>query len=139
VAATDIQNKLLNSSNWGKKSVDVAAPGENIYSTLPRGQFGYMSGTSQATAFVTGVAALLLSYDSTLKPQQIKEIIMGSVDRFPHLEDKLAAGGRVNAYKALLSLKNRPAAPAAKQKLLAQHAARVQRSLQNLQIQSDSR
>ncbi|HTL10897.1 MAG TPA: S8 family peptidase, partial [Bdellovibrionota bacterium] len=61
VAATDIHNNLLPSSNWGKNHVDVAAPGENIYSTLPGGRYGYMSGTSQATAFVTGIAALLLS------------------------------------------------------------------------------
>src|SRR5207244_2453282 len=45
VAATDIHNNLLSSSNWGKKRVDVAAPGESIYSTLPNGRFGYMTGT----------------------------------------------------------------------------------------------
>jgi subtilisin family serine protease len=106
VAATDIRNNLLATSNWGKKRVDVAAPGENIYSTLPNGRFGYMSGTSQATAFVTGMAALLLSQDPTLTPVQLKEIIMSSVDRFPQLENKLVTGGRVNAYSALLSLRN---------------------------------
>ena len=58
VAAIDINNNLLPSSNWGPSKVDVAAPGENIYSTLPGGRYGYMSGTSQATAFVTGMAAL---------------------------------------------------------------------------------
>jgi subtilisin family serine protease len=107
VAATDINNQLLKSSNWGKSKVDVAAPGENIYSTLPGGRYGYMSGTSQATAFVTGMAALLLSQNPKLKPTQIKEIIMSSVDRFPQLEAKVATGGRVNAYKALLALRNK--------------------------------
>lgn len=107
VAATDIHNNLLASSNWGKQRVDVAAPGENIYSTLPGGRFGYMSGTSQATAFVSGLAALLLSQDPSLTPQQIKEIIMGSVDRFPQLAGKLVTGGRVNAYAALLADKNK--------------------------------
>ncbi len=107
VAATDIHNNLLPSSNWGKKYVDVAAPGENIYSTLPGGRYGYMSGTSQATAFVTGMAALLLSQDPTLTPQQIKSIIMGSVDKIKQLSDKVVTGGRVNAYSALLLLKNR--------------------------------
>ena len=107
VASTDINNNLLPSSNWGKTHVDVAAPGENIYSTLPGGRFGYMTGTSQATAFVTGVAALLLSKDPTLTPVQLKEIIMASVDRFPQLESKLVTGGRVNAYAALLSLQNK--------------------------------
>lgn len=101
VAATDQHNNLLPSSNWGKKKVDVAAPGDNIYSTLPNGRYGYMSGTSQATAFVSGLAALLLSKDPTLTPIQLKEIIMSSVDRFPQLENKILSGGRINAYSAL--------------------------------------
>jgi thermitase len=107
VAATDIHNNLLASSNWGKTMVDVAAPGEDIYSTLPGGRYGRMSGTSQATAFVSGMAALILSHDPTLKPQQVREIIMGSVDRFPQLAGKLVTGGRVNAYSALLALQNK--------------------------------
>jgi subtilisin family serine protease len=109
VAATDINNNLLSSSNWGKLRVDVAAPGENIFSTLPGGRYGYMSGTSQATAFVSGLAALLLSQDRTLTPTQIKEIVMSSVDRFPQLAGKLVTGGRVNAYAALVAAKNKAA------------------------------
>lgn len=104
VAATDINNKLIKSSNWGKTKVDVTAPGENIYSTLPGGRYGYMTGTSQATAFVTGIAALLLSKDPTLTPAKMKEIIRNSVDSYPELKAKVAAGGRVNARKALLAL-----------------------------------
>jgi subtilisin family serine protease len=106
VASTDIHNNLLGSSNWGKQNVDVAAPGENIFSTLPGGKYGSMSGTSQATAFVSGMAALLLSQDPTLKPAQIKELVMGSVDRFPQLANKLVTGGRVNAYQALLAARD---------------------------------
>lgn len=105
VAATDIQNNLLQSSNWGKTKVDVAAPGENIYSTLPGGRYGYMSGTSQATAFVSGLAALLISKNPTLTPSEIKKIISQSADRFPQLSEKVSSGGRVNAYRALLALK----------------------------------
>jgi thermitase len=107
VASTDMNNTLLPSSNWGKTHVDVAAPGENIYSTLPGGRYGYMTGTSQATAFVSGMAALLLAKDPTLTPLQIKEVIMASVDRFPQLEAKLVTGGRVNAYSALLTLQDK--------------------------------
>lgn len=107
VAATDIRNNLLPSSNWGVKKVDVAAPGENIFSTLPGGRYGYMSGTSQATAFVTGVATLMLAQDPTLTPQQIRSIIMESVDRMPSLTGKVATGGKINAYLALLSIKQR--------------------------------
>jgi thermitase len=97
VAATDIKNNLLQSSNWGKTQVHVAAPGENIFSTLPGGRYGYMSGTSQATAFVTGIAALLLSHDPKLTQTQIRKIIQASVDKIPQLQGKLASGGRVNA------------------------------------------
>ncbi len=104
VAATDINNKLIRSSNWGKTKVDVTAPGENIFSTLPNGRYGFMTGTSQATAFVSGIAALLLSKDPTLTPARIKEIIRNSVDTYPDLKEKVAAGGRVNAKKALLAL-----------------------------------
>ena len=103
VAATDINNNLLKSSNWGKTKVDVAAPGENIFSTLPGGRYGYMTGTSQATAFVTGIAALLLSKNPNLTPIQLKALIKKSVDVIPQLQGKLATGGRVNAYKALLA------------------------------------
>ena len=60
VASVNREGKLLPSSNYGR-TVQVAAPGLGILSTLPEGKFGTMSGTSQATAFVTGAAALLLS------------------------------------------------------------------------------
>lgn len=60
VASVNKQNQLLPSSNFGK-TVDIAAPGLGILSALPEGRMGTMSGTSQATAFVTGAAALLAS------------------------------------------------------------------------------
>lgn len=104
VAATNIDNKLLPGSDWGVKSVDLAAPGEHIYSTLPGGHYGYLSGTSQATAFVSGVAALLLSKDPALTPAQLKQLIVQSVDPVPTLKDKVRSGGKLNAYAALKSL-----------------------------------
>jgi subtilisin family serine protease len=111
VAATDINNNLLPSSNWGKTRVDVAAPGENIFSTLPGDHFGPMSGTSQATAFVTGIAALLLAENPNLKPAEIRQIIANSVDHLPQLQGKLASGGRVNAYSALLAARGKDFKP----------------------------
>lgn len=104
VAATDIHNDKTEVSNWGKRKVDVTAPGKNIFSTLPNRQMGYMSGTSQATAFVTGIAAMILSKNPNLTPEQVKKIIVGSVDKFSKLSTVVASGGRVNAYKALLYL-----------------------------------
>ena len=101
VAAIDINNNLLPSSNYGKTKVDIAAPGENIYSTLPGQRFGYMSGTSMAAPFVTGVAALLKSCNPRLSPTQIKSIILESVYKIPQMSDRVATGGRVDAYRAL--------------------------------------
>lgn len=118
VAATDIHNNLLRSSNWGRSKVDVAAPGENIYSTLPSGQHGYMSGTSQATAFVSGMAALLLSKNPSLKPEQLKQLILSSVDKIPQLQGKVASSGRVNAHSALVSLTDKNGAWLVTQRLL---------------------
>jgi subtilisin family serine protease len=58
VAAVDRSGELLPSSNFGRKTVDVAALGKNVYSTLPNGEYGFMTGTSQATAFATRQASL---------------------------------------------------------------------------------
>ena len=104
VAAIDINNRLLKTSNWGKRRVDVAAPGENIFSTLPGGRYGYMSGTSQATAFVSGIAALLLAKNPKLTPPELKTLIMVSVDKTPELSEKVITGGKVNAHAALIAL-----------------------------------
>lgn len=101
VAATDIRNLPVPSSNWGQKRVDLFAPGENIYSTLPGDRFGYMTGTSQATAFVTGIAALIWSTNPSLTAGQVKAIIMGTTDRFPQLESRSVTGGRANACAAV--------------------------------------
>lgn len=131
VAATNMRNQLLSSSNWGKRAVDIAAPGENIFSTLPGNRYGYMTGTSQATAFVTGVAALLLSQNPKLTPPEIRDIIVKSADRVPQLEGKLAAAGKINAYSALLALKNRKGiqGPKTKAPALAQKPASIDRML----------
>jgi len=102
VAATNIHNEVLPISNFGATKVHVAAPGESIFSTMPRGRYGYNTGTSQATAFVSGVAALLLSENPKLTTADLKKIIMTSVDKAPNLKNKVASGGRLNAYKAVL-------------------------------------
>ncbi len=100
VTALDIDNHILSSSNFGR-NVDVAAPGEDIYSTLPGNRYGKMTGTSQATAFVTGVAALLLSHNPNLTPDQIRKIIRASAVPVAGLSDKVGSGGRISAYRAL--------------------------------------
>lgn len=75
VTAINPQKRVLSSSNYGVKTVDIAAPGENIYSTLPPGSFGPMTGTSQATAFASGAVAIAISQYPDLMYTEIIEAI----------------------------------------------------------------
>ncbi|MEY4926914.1 MAG: hypothetical protein RI894_1350 [Bacteroidota bacterium] len=68
-------------SNYGKKTVDVFAPGFEIYSTIPDGKYASFSGTSMAAPTVAGAAGLLLTYFPTLSSEQVKEIIMKSAHK----------------------------------------------------------
>ncbi len=98
------ETKVLPSSNYGVRTVDIAAPGENIYSTLPGGSFGYMTGTSQATAFVTGVAALVLSVHHDFSARDVKKYILRTGDEYATLLSKTGSAKLLNSYKALTSL-----------------------------------
>ena len=109
VASIDSEDHILPSSNWGVKSVDIAAPGDSILSTIPGGKYGKMTGTSQATAFVSGVAALILSEAPNLSPVQVKDLIIRGATSLATLKGKIASGGKVDAFKALSGL--HPSAP----------------------------
>jgi cell wall-associated protease len=100
-------------SNYGKKEVDVFAPGVNIYSTIPGGNtYGNASGTSMASPVTAGVAAFLLEYYPKLTPQQLKTVIEKSSVKptikatKPGTEDEVSVselsrtGGLINAYEA---------------------------------------
>jgi subtilisin family serine protease len=101
VTAHDEDLKILSSSNYGKSSVDIVAPGYRIKSSLQNGRAGYLTGTSQATAFVTGVAALIKSQYPQLSTDKIKEIIKKSARKELNFEGKCSTGGRLDASAAL--------------------------------------
>jgi thermitase len=101
VAATDYHDKLASFSNYGMNSVDLAAPGVSIYSTTPSGGYKYLNGTSMATPYVSGVAALVKSQYPSMTGAQIKSKILDNCDILSSLSGKVATGGRLNAAKAL--------------------------------------
>lgn len=106
VTAVNKSKNVLSSSNYGKSTVDIAAPGHNIYSTFPmnKGQFGYLTGTSQATAYVTGVAALIKSHNPSWKGAQVIKHIMHTGDKEPSLIGKTRYQRKINTYRALAIL-----------------------------------
>jgi uncharacterized protein YjdB len=101
VASIDKYGNMSSFSNYGALNVDIAAPGTEILSTVPNNGYAYMSGTSMATPFVTGVAALMLSENSNLSALQIKDYILKNVYKLPTLNGKVAAAGLLNAQLAL--------------------------------------
>lgn len=102
VTAIDRFQNVLPSSNYGEQTVDIAAPGNDIISTLPGGQYGYMTGTSQATAFATGVAALVMANNTQLrKADDIRKYLTQTGDSDEKLAGKTRWRKRLNSYKAL--------------------------------------
>jgi len=103
VAATDQNDALAWFSNYGRTTVDLGAPGVNIYSTVPtaQGRYARMSGTSMATPHAAGVAALVAAYSPGLTAAQIKQRLLDNTDRVPTLSGKTVSGGRLNAFKSL--------------------------------------
>jgi hypothetical protein len=133
VGASNSSDELFDSSNFGNYTVDIFAPGENIYSCFPLGEsfcdeniencpnadthisYGYhaLSGTSMATAFVTGVAALVMQAynenaspeDPDITPGDIKDYIMYSADDWAAAyENKCVCDGRLDAYAAVCAV-----------------------------------
>lgn len=101
VAATDEKDKLAFFSNYGKKTTHLAAPGVNVYSTIPGNKYASFSGTSMACPHVAGAAALVWSARPEMTYKQVKSILLESVDKLPVLANKTVTGGRLNVLKAL--------------------------------------
>lgn len=105
VAATYKYNFLAPFSNYGTKTVDVAAPGMLIDSQIPGNEYLKVSGTSQAAPYVANIAAQIKDTNTELSPLEIKKIIMGTVDYKEFLTAKVKAGGIVNLQRALQAAK----------------------------------
>ena len=101
VTASDNNDQLPTWANYGPHTVDLAAPGASIYSTLREGKYGYLSGGSMAAPQVAGAAALILSVDPALTPQELKSRILAGVTPVPTLAGKLLSGGILNVCKAM--------------------------------------
>lgn len=114
------ENVIASFSNFGKINVDVFAPGEEIYATVPNDKYKYLQGTSMASPNAAGVAALIRSYYPKLKASQVKHILMESGVALPAMvvlgknpnpnekpvpvssAESSKTGKMVNAYNALL-------------------------------------
>jgi subtilisin family serine protease len=128
-AATDNTDSRMDIVRWGGIQavsnygdwVDVAAPGVDIYLTMPTypvtyndllgvsQDYDYLSGTSFSGPHVAGLAALLLSHEPSLSPAEVKAAICNNVD--PYNSDVYIGTGRINAYKALNGYNTQPDKP----------------------------
>ena len=108
------ENFVGSFSNYGKKSVDLFAPGVQIYSTTPNDTYENLQGTSMAAPAASGVAAIIMSYFPELNASQVREILRQSTRKFDGLKvtkpgskeavpfnQLSSSGGMVNAYEAV--------------------------------------
>ncbi len=101
VASLQFDGNLAPSSNYGALSVDIAAPGSYILSTVPGNNYAFMSGTSMAAPMVTGVAAMVYSCRTDLSLSDIKTALLSTARPLESLTGKMVSGGLVDAHAAL--------------------------------------
>ncbi|MBN8554989.1 MAG: S8 family serine peptidase [Deltaproteobacteria bacterium] len=106
VAATNNLDQLAGFSSYGYDTVQVAAPGVKILSTVPEYVFGVKydawSGTSMATPHVSGLAAAIWANNMSMSANEVKKRIMETVDVLPQLYGSVSTSGRINVKKAVL-------------------------------------
>jgi subtilisin family serine protease len=101
VAATGSSDQIASFSNWGRRTVHVAAPGVGIISTTPRNSYGPMSGTSMAAPHVAGAVAMIRSQFPELTPKEVRDLLISTSDLVPALATRSQSGGRVNLERAI--------------------------------------
>jgi subtilisin family serine protease len=101
VSSTDRSDNQSGFSNFGSNSVQIAAPGTSIYSTIPGNGYIVMNGTSMATPYVSGVAALVCAANPNISLQKLRNAIIYNGDVVPALSNKNLTGSRLNALGAV--------------------------------------
>ncbi len=104
VAASTDEDELASFSNYGDVTVDVGAPGDSIYSTYLGGGYKTLSGTSMASPYVAGAAAMLRKQESDATYGQLRKALREKVDKPPALQGKVVYNGRLNVQKALAAI-----------------------------------
>lgn len=100
VVAIDSKGEIYANSGYGDKA-DVAAPGVNIYSCFPEGNYTFSSGTSEATAYVSGIAGLIKSINFQLSANQIADILKNNSKYLESLKNEVRSEGIIDAYECL--------------------------------------
>jgi subtilisin family serine protease len=115
VAATDHNDLKADFSNWGAISVDVAAPGVDILSSVWPSGYQEKSGTSMAGPHVAGTVALMLSIRPDLTKQEVRQYLFTTVDPLPDFQGTYptVTGGRINAHRVLQAISGIPLPPIA--------------------------
>jgi len=113
VAATDRNDDLAWFSNYGETSVDLGAPGVEIFSTTSDSDYSYeeYQGTSMAAPHVAGVLSLMRGLKPDWTTLQMREQLLEAVDPLDSLEGLVATGGRLNAFNSIEGLLESGAAP----------------------------
>lgn len=133
VASLTQDSSLVGSSNFGVQTVDIAAPGKEIFSTLPGGRYGHMTGTSQATAFVTGALAILLDTYSDIKsPEKVIEYLVKTGDIERNLDGKTKYRTKLNSYRALAMKDRDPNAQQINSEIFSSDTAVLESNLNSL-------
>ncbi len=104
VAATNRSNRLAEFSNYGSTTVDLAAPGVAILSTVPGGGYASFSGTSMATPYVTGTVALMAAANPRATAAEIRSALLSTVKPVAALSRKVATGGLLDAAAAVRAI-----------------------------------
>ena len=108
VAATDSNGDLAYFSNYGMNSIDVAAPGVAILSTVLNGGYEYYKGTSMATPQVSGLAALICAADPSASSLDIIRTIISHTTPSSKVADKVKSGGVIDAYACVNAVWQNP-------------------------------